>query len=171
MQRNQFIRYLRFLLIFFIAFVSSSFNAFHPFYVSVSEIKINSKTKSVEVSCKMFTDDLQEAIYRLYKTPIDLSNKEEDNNLLLSKYLKEKFAVKIGGRTIELQLIGYENIEEATWCYLEGSFQENSKNIMVENSLLYDFLKEQTNMIHCYFDKERKSYKLDNPKNKVLFDF
>jgi hypothetical protein len=119
----------------------------------------------------MFTDDLQEAIYKLYKAPIDLNNNDENNKLLLSKYLSEKFGLKIGNSKIDLHLIGYENVEEATWCYLEGKFTTNSKAVSVENSLLYDFLKEQTNMIHCYFDKERKRYKLENPKSKFLFDF
>ena len=35
---------------------------FHPFFVSVTEINHNAKNHSVEVSCRMFYDDLERAL-------------------------------------------------------------------------------------------------------------
>ena len=34
----------------------------HPFYVSVTEINHNAADKTLEISCKMFTEDLEEIL-------------------------------------------------------------------------------------------------------------
>ncbi len=46
---------------------------FHPFYVSVTEINHNAKEQTLEISCKMFAEDLEEILKKNYKTAIDLS--------------------------------------------------------------------------------------------------
>jgi hypothetical protein len=38
-------------------------------------------------------------------------------------------------------------------------------------SLLYDYEKAQSNIIHVKNGKAEKSYKLDYPKNSAVFDF
>lgn len=150
----------------------SSFSGSHPFYVSVSEIRIDSEKQYLNISSKMFTDDLQEALYKLYKIPVDLFDVNEENEKLLSKYLKERMKVKVGNNWVDLVFVGYENIDDATWCYMESkeSF-ESSKIITVENILLFDFLSGQSNLMHCFLDKSRKSYKLNYPKRSVVFEF
>ena len=35
-------------------------NGFHPFYVSVTEINHNAENHTLEISCKMFGEDLEE---------------------------------------------------------------------------------------------------------------
>jgi hypothetical protein len=143
----------------------------HPYYVSVSDIRIDSESKSVNVSCKLFTDDLQEALYKLNKSEVNLSIQSESQKLMLEQYFKERFKLTIAGKAIPLKLIGYEIEEEATWCYLEFNKFENLGKVIISNSLLYDFLPEQTNLIHCYYNLNRKSFKLNNPDKIAQFDF
>ena len=40
-------------------------STYHPIFVSVTEIEHNAKDKTLEISCKIFTDDL-EKIDRIY---------------------------------------------------------------------------------------------------------
>ena len=44
----------------------------HPIYVSVTEIEHNAKEKTLEISCKIFTDDFEKALKATYKTYVDL---------------------------------------------------------------------------------------------------
>jgi hypothetical protein len=44
----------------------------HPVYVSITEVEYNTIEKSLEVSCKIFTNDFEKALSQHYKTPIDL---------------------------------------------------------------------------------------------------
>lgn len=134
-------------------------------------MRIDSLNRSVNVSCKLFTDDLQDALYRINKVPIDLTVTNENQNKMLEKYIKERFKLTIGNKAIPLNFIGYEIEEEATWCYFEYSNIESFGKIVIINTLLYDFIPYQTNMIHCYYNMHRKSYKLDNPDKVAVFEF
>jgi hypothetical protein len=154
-----------------ISLVFLSLKPIHPYYVSVSEVRIDTVSKAVNVSCKLFTDDIQDALYRIYKTPVDLSIQSENNNLLLETYIKERFKITIGKKAIPLKFIGYEIEEEATWCYFEFGTLESFGKVIIVNTLLYDFLPEQTNLIHCYYNLNRKSFKLNNPDKIAQFDF
>lgn len=143
----------------------------HPYYVSVSEVRIDTVAKSVNVSCKLFTDDLQEALYRINKIPIDLSKQNDNQKKMLENYFKERFKLTIGNKAIPLVFIGYEIEEEATWCYFEFNKIDSFGKVVIINTLLYDYLTEQTNLIHCYYNQQRKSYKLNNPDKLAVFDY
>lgn len=141
----------------------------HPFYVSVTEIKFN-KNNTAAISCRLFTDDLQNALFKLYKVKTGLNKKDTSLNTVLQKYFKDRLLINTANKNLSLHCIGYEIEEEATWCYFEANGVNNNK-ISVTNSLLYDFLPEQSNLIHCYVNNERKSFKLVNPQAQAVFEF
>jgi hypothetical protein len=150
----------------------SSFNSFHPFYLSVTEVKIDTKNGIISISCRIFTDDLQEVIYKLYQSKSSLDEyNSEPNQEILNKYLQQKIKILVNGKEIKLKMKGYENEEESTWCHFEGRMEGAASEIIIYNSILYDFLPDQSNIIHCYLGKERKSLKLKNPEEKALFQF
>ena len=39
----------------------------HPIFVSVTEIEHNAKDKTLEISCKIFTDDFEKTLRLTYK--------------------------------------------------------------------------------------------------------
>lgn len=172
MQINRIISKL-FVLIILLSIISLflSLKPAHPYYVSISEIRIDTVSKSVNVSCKLFIDDLQDALYRINKIPVNLFKQENENNTMLENYFKERFKLSIGSKALPLKFIGYEIEEEAAWCYLEANKIESSGKVIVLNSLLYDYLPDQTNFIHCYYNQQRKSFKLNNPEKIAIFEF
>ncbi len=46
----------------------------HPFHVSVIEVNHNAADKTLEISCKIFTDDFEKILAKNYKTKVDLIN-------------------------------------------------------------------------------------------------
>jgi hypothetical protein len=46
----------------------------HPLHVSVTEINHNAADKTLEISCKLFTDDFEKVLSQNYKTKVDLIN-------------------------------------------------------------------------------------------------
>ncbi|MEO8760164.1 MAG: DUF6702 family protein [Bacteroidia bacterium] len=152
-------------------FVSVAF--VHPYYVSVTEIKHNAVKKTVEISCRMFTDNIENAIEKLNKTQLDLLHPKDRNeaNKLLLDYINKHLVIKVNQKIITFKFIGYEKEEEAIWCYLEADNIENVKNILIENSLLYDFLPAQINMMHITVNDKRQSTKVTNPEKKAEFNF
>ena len=149
--------------------LGSSSKTLHPYYISVTEIRADSKQHTMNISCRMFTDDLQNALYKIHHCKADLEKGESQCDEALGKYISDHLQILIGGKPIALKFIGYEIEEEATWCYLEVAFSYSGETVEVHNRLLYDFLPEQTNMVHFYRDGQRKSFKLVNPEEKVNF--
>jgi hypothetical protein len=153
---------------------ASSFTApVHRFYLSLTEVRIDTKKQTLDVSCKLFTDDLEDLLVKKYGKKIDIATntKNKEVQTLLSKYVTENFKINIGGKLMTLNFVGFEAETDATWIYLETvPFKEKGK-VNILNTLLYDYLPEQSNMINFYWDDIEKSAKLVNPEKMVEFVF
>lgn len=141
----------------------------HPFFVSVTEIRLNSTQRSAEMSCRMFTDDLQEALYKLYGAKQELQQHDSRADALLQRYIGERIKCTVNGKVSAFRWVGYEIVEESVWCYFEADNCETTGLVEVENRLLYDFIKGQTNLVHCYRGAERQSAKLVCPESTCYF--
>ena len=155
--------------LFFVLFLGSSSKTAHPYFVSVTEIRSDSQKQSLNISCRMFTDDLQDALYKQYKYQAELSKKDGTADAFLQKYIAERLQITVAGKPVPFQLVGYEIEEEATWCYLEAASFPGMGPVEIHNRLLYDYLPEQTNLVHFYRDGVRNSYKLVNPEATASF--
>jgi hypothetical protein len=146
----------------------------HPFYFSLSSIKIDASQKKIEISCKLFTDDLESALIKLNKYKGDLATSSKDNevNTVLYNYLSERFKIWINGKQVLLKFVGFEVENEITWCYLEADVNlkpVNKMNLM--NSLLYDFLPDQTNLVQFDCQKINTTERINNPDKEINFNF
>lgn len=143
----------------------------HPYYLSVTELKYNAAEKTMAVSCKMFTNDLEEAIKRSSGKSTDLLNpkdkKEVDREL--TEYICKRLLLTIDGKACSLKYLGYEKEEDCIWTYLEIEKITKPKDLKIQNSLLYDYLKEQINIVHVEVGTFKESSKVSNPDSKIEF--
>ena len=145
----------------------------HPFFVSVIEINHNAKDATVEISVRIFTEDLEKTLQKYTPTKVDITN-PSDNVFIekqISNYLLQKLKLKIDGNPVTLTYVGHEIQKESIWCYLEVPKIADMKKLEVNCTLLYDFEKSQSNIFHVKSRNTDKSYKLDYPKNTTVFDF
>ncbi len=157
-----------------IAMLCFAFVIPHKYYFSLSEIKVDTKKKSLSVSCKLFTDDLESALFKINKKKIDLSISLNDKSvqMLLHKYIVDRFKISITNQPIKLSFVGFEIEDDVTWCYLESIVNsKSSKSVKITNTLLYDYLPEQTNLIQFQWNETRKSEKINSPNKEVTFTF
>ncbi len=145
----------------------------HPFYLGVTDLKFNIKEKVLQGSVKLFVNDLEGALKKIHNKTIDLINvkNKDEINIILTDYLKKHLVLKINGKTSNYKLIGFEKEEEALWMYIEFEKSEIPKKIEVENSLLYDHLKDQMNITHIEVNNLKKSLKANNPEKTLQFQF
>lgn len=146
---------------------------FHPFYVSVTEMNYNAKTRSFEISCKMFAEDIEDVLKQNYKTNVDLANNklQSQNNNMMNDYMVKHLALNIDSKPAPFKFVGFEKEKESVYCYLEIVNVPAVKKVIVTNSILYDFKPEQINIVHVIVNGTRKSTKLDNPQNEASFSF
>ncbi len=157
-----------------ILFLIFGFINFHPYYVSNTDINYDSTSKNIEITCRIFTDNLEDALEKSTKKSINIlqpKNKEEINQLI-NQYLNNHFKLTVNGKIKSFQFIGYEQNEDAIWVYIETPEIEVPKKIEITNSLLYDYFPQQINMVHYSVNGEKKvSHKLNNPESKLKFEF
>lgn len=171
MQNKQFVFRLCLPLILILVSGLTSFELKHPYYVGVTEIRADSKQKNMNVSCKLFVDDLQSALHSIYHKQVDLNKRDPVTSGLIQDYIKKHLIISFGKKVATFNYVGYEIEEEAVWIFFEGKLPSKDKKVFVVNTLLYDQLEAHTNFIHCYYDEVRKSYKLVNPENNTQFEF
>ncbi|RZK81911.1 MAG: hypothetical protein EOO92_03675 [Pedobacter sp.] len=146
---------------------------FHPFYVSVTEIEQNQQTKTVQVSVRIFFDDLERAVDKRYKTSINILKPKDRKQVegFIAAYVKERLKIKANGTALTLKFVGYEIEEEAAWCYFETDKLPIIQQLNVQNNILFEQHESQINMIHATVKGKRKSTKLDNPSSLAEFKY
>ena len=160
-----------FLLFLFAAFTRP---VFHPFHVSASEIEYNTKESRLEISSKLFTDDFEQVLGRIYKTKADFHNKalKAQMDALVTRYITTHLSIQSNGHILPLAFFGWEMDHEAIYVYTTaGAAGFNPQKITVENTLLYDLFDDQLNIVHFIVNGKRKSDKLNYPDKKLQFSF
>jgi hypothetical protein len=150
-----------------------SVSKYHPFYVSVTEINHNAKEQSIEVSCKIFADDMEEVLKKNYKVAVDLSNTKQQaqTDKLIADYISKHLTFSTDGKPVKLQYVGFEKESESVYCYFEIAGTPVLKKLEVTNSILQDLTDQQINIMHVVVNGNRKSYKLDFPHKQASFQF
>ena len=154
-------------------FFNPAATATHPIFVSVTEIEHNAKDKTLEISCKIFTDDFEKTLRQHYKTHVDLLDPKikPAMNGLITDYVQKHMQLKVDGKPVVLQFIGFEQQEEGIVSFYQVNNIASVKKIDVTDNILFDYKNEQMSIIHVIVNGNRKSTKLVNPEDKFSFVF
>jgi hypothetical protein len=145
----------------------------HPFYIAVTEINLNTSDKTLEVSCKMFADDLEQVIEKNNHAQLDISSDKDKASFdkFIPAYVKNHLGLSVDGKAANLSYIGFEKEKESAYCYFQLENISSLKKLDVFDSLLHDFTSEQINIIHVTVNGKRQSTKLDYPEKNASFSF
>jgi hypothetical protein len=154
-------------------FLFNSNTTLHPIYVSVTEIEHNAKDKTLEISCKIFTDDFEKTLRQNYKTTVELAAPKDKAamNKLVNDYILKHLQIAVDGKTVALQFIGYEQEEEGIESYFQVNNIPSVKKIAITDNILYDWKSEQVSVLHVTVNGKRQSTKVNNPEDKVSLEF
>ena len=153
--------------------ISASIAILHPFFVSVIEIEHNPKDATAEISVRIFTDDLEKTLQKQCTGTIDIikpTNKAMIDQKI-SQYMNKMLQLKINGKAVKFNYIGYEIIKESTWSYFEVTEVKEMNSVDINCSILHDFETSQINLFHVKSKGNQKSYKLDYPNKTTSFSF
>lgn len=127
----------------------------HKFYVSLTEIRYNPSTERMEVSMRIFADDLDLALQQKTGIQTQLGTELEalSADSLLGAYLLECFSVHINGEKADFQYLGKEPEAGAIWCYLESQPVSRPQTLTIFQELLTETFPEQVNIVQVYQEK------------------
>jgi hypothetical protein len=145
----------------------------HPLYITVTEVNHNPKDKTLEISCKMFTNDFEAVLEKTSHVKVDLSDARNKaaNDKLIADYVGKHLQLKVDGRTVSFHFIGSEQQEDGTWSYFQVDNVPSVKKLDINNSLLYDEFSQEINIMHVSVGGNKKSTRLDCPASAAGFEF
>ncbi len=133
----------------------SGFYIHHEFYVSLAEIRYNPKTECMEVSLRIFPDDMDRVLEERWGITTSLVTELEHPaaDSLVESYLADHFQIELDGTRLPLTYLGKEAESDVMWCYLESEPIGRPAEIMVYNSLLTEVFEGQVNITQVYVGK------------------
>ncbi len=146
----------------------------HPIHLSVSEINYSDKDKALQITSRIFLDDLELSIRNQRKQP-DLDLLEPGPGLtteqLISDYVIKRFSVKLDGKVQKLNFLGFEREDPAVICYIEIENVKKFKTIEVKNEVIMETHDDQSNLIHVTYKGPVKSLRLMRDKSSDVLTF
>lgn len=152
----------RIIALLFVAIGIMSFE-WHKFYVSIADVKHNSENKHLELSIKVFTDDLEKAI-QLLDSSARIDDQESIDNYkeLIDTYLEKHIVI---GDNNKLNYLGAELEYDVAWLYLESD-AINDQTVGMLNSMFTDVYPEQVNVLNITCGTKVTSYLFHADKRK-----
>lgn len=145
----------------------------HEFHLSLMEINHNAESKSLEISIKLFTDDLMVALQQTGAPKMEIGTEEEppEANEYIESYLKRHFQLMVNGKPVQVTYLGKEAELDATWCFVEVKDVKKVQLLEVENNLLLEAFDDQTNMVNSNVNGRKKSGIARKGNTKLEFEF
>ena len=155
---------LFFYSVFFFFYFSSNFSYSHAVYVSVCNIY--QKNERSFFSMRAFKDDIFDALgFVGYSS--DLTEKQKSD---IISYIKTNFIVSVDGRKKNLLLdrFVFEGSDYTETANVVFTIEETlgKKNLSIKNTVLFDVLEEQTNIVGVKINNTKKTMTFNKNKKE-----
>lgn len=148
---------------------------FHDFHSSFAEMYYNPQEKAFQVSLKLFTDDLENALTKFSgkKYFLGALGKDRSPDEILVKYLEQKFRLvhKKKNKLVPIRYIGKEIGVESVTAYFEMPFEDKLSHYELQNTIMLELFDDQSNIVLLQKDGKRKSFELNKNKTAILLNF
>lgn len=145
----------------------------HPYHVSICDIQHHPESKSLQISLRIFTDDLEETLKKNYAKKIDLSHEDTSNEAdsLLMHYLRGHLQISTDDKQKKWKYLGYESRNDGTMIFLESLNTPRLKKIDIDCSVLFDVFEDQSNLVHVKYHNTLKSLRLTASERRGTLSF
>ncbi|SCY40530.1 hypothetical protein SAMN05192588_2705 [Nonlabens sp. Hel1_33_55] len=145
----------------------------HKYYLSVSNVKYNQKSKALQMVSRFFIDDLEDVLNERMDKKVTLGNADglEDLKPILNRYISNRLRVKVDGSSVEPNVIGAEYDADQIIVYIELPVANQPKSVEVSYKALFELFPDQKNLVHFKIGDKRKSLlnSMDTPTDRVNF--
>ena len=153
-------------------FLTLSSFAFHKFYLGVFQVNYAAEKKMIQITSRIFVDDLNKGIEKKYnkKTFIGTEKETPADIDLLKKYLSENITIKINGQLKTIAFLSKElEADDVLVCYSRITAVEKFKTLEISNTVLVDWNAEQQNITHISaFGTKRSVLFTESSRKEVL---
>ncbi|GAB3537099.1 hypothetical protein GCM10027443_29190 [Pontibacter brevis] len=147
------------LLLLVVAFLATQPASAHDYHASITDVKYNPQTQSLEVAVKVFMDDLENVLSRQAKTKVTYNSNSEEVRKYIADYLHKTLSFEVEkGKPLKSKLLGSEDDVDVVWMYVEVPVQKaNLAQLYVKNAILTDLFTDQMNIVNVNYKGETES--------------
>jgi len=131
---------------------------------------IDAQGRSVVLTIKMFTDDLETILHNKYNIHSWIGTQAEhrDSRRRLEEYVNERFSIVVNsGEKLVLVTDSICLIEDSMWFHMKGAAKQTIRRMEIDNRLLTDFFERQNNLVLINTGRKDIGHKLDRKKFKI----
>ncbi|MBG6186264.1 DUF6702 family protein [Flavobacterium sp. CAN_S2] len=134
----------------------------HKFYVALYQVNYAPEKKMLQITTRIFVDDLNSAVGKKYSKKINLGAENESVNDVnfLKKYFSEKFYIKVNGQTKPILFLSKEMEGDVLICYFSVKEIQKINSLEIYNAVITEGNAEQQNIMH---------FNVSGVKNTLLF--
>jgi hypothetical protein len=145
----------------------------HKFYVSVTEVAYAESKNRIEITTRIFIDDLEKGLEKKYNKKINLATKEEipEAKDFIKEYLNQRVQANVNNKTAEVVFLGAEVENDVLICYLKIDFSEKITTFELYNNLLTEIYADQQNLIHTNINNTKRSFLLTKSEKIALIKY
>jgi len=142
----------------------------HRFYTAIFQINYVAEKKMIQITTRIFADDLNDTLKNQYhKTTFLGTDKETSEDIvLLKKYLSDNFKLTVNGRPQAMNYLSDEVEDNVIICYLNIKDVSKINSLAIENSILIEIHPEQQNIIQFNNNGTKKSLLLSSETTKGM---
>ena len=134
--------------------------AFHNFYVSTTSIRFVPHEKSLQITTQVFLDDFESVLQQNghEKTKLIPEVSQQEIDILVEDYLRKNITFKAQEKTIDFEFLGKVYKNDVLIAYMELKMDSIQSSLSIKNTIFFDYLPDQKNIIHFKFASKRKSF-------------
>ncbi len=145
----------------FLALVLCSLSAFeiHKFYMAIFQVNYAPEKKMLQITSRIFMDDLNLALEKKYgkKTNLGLEKETVEDLNLLKKYFNENLIIKVNGQSKPVVFMSKDVEGDVLISYCRVSDVAKLQSAEITNTVLTHWNSEQQNILHCTAFGEKKT--------------
>lgn len=145
----------------------------HDFHTSLTEINYNPSSRSLEITIRVFTDDLENALTKHSGKKISInSTTKAEHDPLIEQYIHKHFALLSPGKENKKgSYIGRETEGDATWLYYEILNCQAIRGYTLVNDIMQELFDDQTNLVNIIYPKDKKTIIYNAKVKTSVFPF
>jgi len=145
----------------------------HKFYVSIWQINFAPAKQRLEITSRIFADDLNNALKAKFHQPFNLGEKGQttQQEMLFRQYVAANFSVKVNGKPAAVEYMSSETQNNVFISYFRVTGISKVESLEVTNKTLQDFVTEQQNIIQTQVGAQKENLLLtaDNPSGTIVY--
>ncbi|MDW3196855.1 MAG: DUF6702 family protein [Cytophagales bacterium] len=139
----------------------------HPFHISVTEILHKPEEKVIQMTVRLFQDDMEQGLQEFTgNVELDILNKEDSVYLteIIGQYVLNNLSLTTK-KELTLNYLGFEYDNDVIYCYIESVKVKPFDQLTISNELLTSTFDDQENLVHVKKANKVKSLRMTSNKS------